>query len=230
MRALLIATAVLGLAPAPAAAQSLVDRLIDAYGGAEAIAAVDSYRQEGMLVAHNGGGHGSVTRIAIGVDALSVLVLYPGRPEIRIVEGDRGWRGNSAAELEEVRGPLYLAMVAQAARAWIPRLLVDFRDSVTEASPEDGKRILVVDVAEGIRLRLVVDPDALRVVRSESVLVGMPPAIGFATDYADFRPVDGVVFAFREETFASGVHTASLVVGTMEINPTGDRARLPMIR
>ncbi|HSG47856.1 MAG TPA: hypothetical protein VLA43_08610, partial [Longimicrobiales bacterium] len=199
-------------------------------GGAEAISAVDAYRQEGMLVAHNGGGHGTVTRIARDVDALSVLVEYPGRPEIRIVEGERGWRGNSAAELEEVRGPLYLAMVAQAARAWVPMILVDFRDSIAEAEPEGELRVLVLPLGESVRLRLLVDPDTGYVVRSESVLVGMPPAIGFATDYADFRPVDGVVFAFREETFASGVHTASLVVGTMEINPTGDRARLPMIR
>ena len=44
---------------------------------------------------------------------------------------------------------------------------------------------------------------------------------------AAIREVDGVVFAFHEETFASGVHTSSMEISTVELNPEGDRARLP---
>ena len=42
----------------------------------------------------------------------------------------------------------------------------------------------------------------------------------------EVRPT--VVFAFREETYASGVHTASLVLESVELNPEGARARLPV--
>jgi hypothetical protein len=207
-----------------------VDRVIEAYGGADAITAVESFRQEGMLVARNGGGHGQVVRISTGPATLSVLVEYPGRPEIRIVDGEAGWRGNTPQDLQEVRGPMHSAMVAQAARARIPRILVDLRDQVSEAEPHDGHPVLEVPVGEDVVLRMVVDPETWYVVRSESVLVGMPAPMGFATDYSDFRPVDGVVFAFREETYASGVHTASTVLGSVELNPRGGRARLPLIR
>lgn len=211
------------------ATRAVVDRVIDAYGGADAIAAVNSHRQEGMLVARNGGGHGQVTRISKGMGSLSVLVSYPTRSEIRIVEDGSGWRGTSPETMAQVDGPLRLAMVAQAARAHLPRIMVDFRDGFRLLPPTaDGAVVLALTVTQGLDLRMFVDPETSYIVRSESVFTEMGGPFGFATNYSDFRTVDGVVFAFQEETFASGVHTASLVLGTVQLNPTGDRARLPV--
>lgn len=230
LAAVALAAVTAAVTPRHLSGQPVVDRVIGAYGGARAVASVDAYRQEGMLVALTRGGHGQVTRISSGVGTLSVLVQYPDVPEIRIVEGDRGWRGSSAADLQEVQGPLFLAMVAQAARAYLPRLLLDFRASIREAGQVADRIMLEVPVEDGLLLRLFVDPETHFVVRSESVLLGMPRPLAFATDYSDFRPVNGVVFAFREETFASGVHTASMVLASVEINPSGNRARLPAAR
>ena len=84
----------LGAVPATAAGQ-LIDQVLDAYGGVEAIRAVESHRQDGMLVALNGGGHARVTRISNGIGSLSVLVDYTSRVELRIVEDGEGWRGPS---------------------------------------------------------------------------------------------------------------------------------------
>ena len=41
----------------------------------------------------------------------------------------------------------------------------------------------------------------------------------FATDYADFRTVDGVLFAFREGNFASNQSTGDTVITRVTINP-----------
>jgi hypothetical protein len=235
MRRLAIGLALVGawaalLAPPPAAAQSVLDRVIAAYGGPEAVLSVDSFREEGMLVARNGGGHGQVVRISGGAETLSIMVSYPDRTELRLLENGRGWRGPGPQDMAEVQGPLLMAMVAQAHRARVPRILLDARSQVTVETTDDGAPVLVLPVGDAMALRMYVDPETHYIVRSESVFLNAPGPLGFATDYSDFRRVGGVVFPFREETFASGVHTASTVLGSVELNPTGARALLPRSR
>lgn len=222
-----------GPPPAPAQAadsEAVIERVMEAYGGVEAVRRIGSHRQEGMLVAVRGGLHGRLYRISTAPDRLSILVEYPSRAELRILEGDRAWRGPSATGLEPVQGPLRGAMVLQAARAWLPRLLDAHRSDVSVAGASDGRTVLDVRVADGLVLRVFVEDSTGLVVRSESILEAGPGSVGFATDYSDFREVDGLVFPFREETFASGFHTGSAVLELVEVNPKGDRARLPVPR
>lgn len=211
-------------------ARQVVERVLKAYGGADAIRRVNAHRQEGMLVAVRGALHGRLYRISTGEDRLSILVEYPDRSELRILEGAKAWRGPGAGALAEVGGPLRGAMVLQAARAWLPRLLDAHRSDVSVAGASDGRTVLDVRVADGLVLRVFVEDSTGFVVRSESILEAAPGAVGFATDYSDFREVGGVVFPFREETFASGFHTGSAVLQLVEVNPKGDRARLPVPR
>ncbi|MEN8168494.1 MAG: hypothetical protein ABFR65_13590, partial [Pseudomonadota bacterium] len=51
---------VLEAGPADPDPDSIIDRVLETYGGAEAVRAVDSHRQEGMLVAVRGGAPGQV--------------------------------------------------------------------------------------------------------------------------------------------------------------------------
>ena len=131
-------------------------------------------------------------------------------------------------DLALVSGPLAGAMVLQAARSWLPQLLDDRRADATVAGSADGRTILAVRIGEGLMLRVFVEDATGLIVRSESVLEAAPASIGFATDYSDFRSVEGVVFPFREETFASGIHTGSTVLELVEVNPRGARATLPV--
>ena len=77
-------------------------------------------------------------------------------------------------------------------------------------------------------LRVFVDDETSLIVRTESVLESGPAMVGFATDYSDHQMVDGVVFAFREVTYASGQRTATTMINSVELNPEGPRARLPI--
>lgn len=228
-----LSVAALGSAAAPCAAQdpgrapadSVISRVLDAYGGIDAIRAIDALRQEGILVAMQGE-HGRLTRLCGGPDALAVLVEYPDRSELRVLEEGSALRGADAATLSAVSGPLKDAMVLQAARTWLPRLLDERRADATVSGSEGGRTILDVRIGESLVLRAFVEDVTGLIVRSESVLESAPGPIGFATDYSDFRRVAGVVFAFREETFASGMHTGSTVLESVEVNPTGARATL----
>lgn len=224
------ASGFVGQEPAQESPSALIDRVLEAYGGASAVRSVDAHRQEGMLVAVRGAAHGRLVRIATAEDRLSILVEYPDRAELRILEGADAWRGPGPGALERVGGPLRGAMVLQAARSWLPRLLDEHRADATIAGAEEGRTVLDVRVASDLVLRVFVADDTNLVVRSESILESAPGPVGFATDYADFREVDGVLFPFREETYASGYHTGSALLERVELNPEGDRAKLPVPR
>jgi hypothetical protein len=207
----------------------VVDRVLEAYGGGDVVRSVDSYRQEGMLVTSRGAAHGQVYRISEGPSKLSILVDYPGRSEVRLLENGVAWRGTSPSSLTLVDGPLQGAMALQAARIALPRLLDELRAETTLAEPsEEGTAVLDIRVGEDLILRVYVEEATSLIVRTESLIESAPAMVGFATDYSDHRSVDGVVFAFREETYASGHRTATSIIESVELNPEGPRARLPI--
>jgi len=212
----------------PGAKSALVDAVIEAHGGADRISGIRSLRLEGMLVAVNGGNHGKLYRISQGEGTLSMMVEYPDRIELRILEDGRGWRGDGPATLAEVQGPLLGAMVLQSARAFLPMVLADHRDDTVLEHSDSTTAVLTVTLTPELSLRLWMDPDTHLITRSESILAAGPMTIAFATDYADYRMVDGVAFPFREQTFAQGVPTASTLIESVEINPEGPRTLLPI--
>ena len=74
---------------------AVIDRILEAYGGADAVRAVTSLRQEGLVVTTGSQEHGSTVRIAHCPDRLSLVVQYPSRTEIRIILGLFGACQNS---------------------------------------------------------------------------------------------------------------------------------------
>lgn len=70
---------------------------------------------------------------------LKVLIDYANGAEARLVDGAKGWRNEAGGPLEPVTGPMYAAMVLQAARAGVPWVLYEhaaeatFTDSLAQA-------------------------------------------------------------------------------------------------
>jgi hypothetical protein len=58
-----------------------------------------------------------------------------------------------------------------------------------------------------------------RITRSAGDLDVPGMKTGFVTDYSDFRPVEGVLFPFREGNFASGQTTGETVITKVTVNP-----------
>jgi hypothetical protein len=56
-------------------------------------------------------------------------------------------------------------------------------------------------------------------VRSAAILDAPGMKTNFATDYADFRTVDGVLFSFKEANFASNQSTGETVIARVVLNP-----------
>jgi hypothetical protein len=119
-------------------------------------------------------------------------------------------------------------MILQAARLDLPLLLWRERARVVDRGEvvRDGARLraLAVPLPAGIELVAEIDPGTHRIVRSSGSVPLGGARVEFATAYSDFRVVDGVLFAFREESWASGRHTGATVlsrVQTMSAAPPG---------
>jgi hypothetical protein len=112
-------------------------------------------------------------------------------------------------------------MVLQAARADIPWILEERRGSLKLLPPMDNGKLqgLEIPLGEGLTLTVYVEAATGRVVRSSGVLEAPGMKTNFATDYSDFRAVDGVLFPFREGNFASNQSTGDTVLTKVVVNP-----------
>ncbi|MCG6955548.1 MAG: hypothetical protein LJF04_06105 [Gemmatimonadetes bacterium] len=207
---------------------SVVDAVFDAYGGRDLLAGIEAVRLEGTIVTATQGGHGSFIRIVEGPDHLKVLLHYPRHVEIRIVEGDEGWSGGSPQTLAAASGPMLAAMQLQASRSWVPWILDEMRDSLEVERADSAVVVMSGPLRPGLVLRFYVDVHSHHVLRTESDMTTGGMQMEFATDYGDFRTVSGLLVPFREESFASDTHTASLIVDTVLVNPPQQQRKLPL--
>lgn len=185
-----------------------------------------AYRMTGRIGSAMRGEAAPMARTFARPDSLRVAIDYSSAPETRILAGPVGWRSAGEGTLVPVEGPLLASMALQAARANLPWVLEDHRSGVREIDSlvMNGRAHpgLEIALAEGMRLRLYVDPETHLVVRTQSLLSTAQFSTVFETVYSDFRAVSGVQFAFREENFASGAATGITAIERVEVNPQLD--------
>jgi hypothetical protein len=218
------------LAPAVPAEEpaALVDGVLAAYGGWPALSSVKAYRMTGTVLPGHSRPPAPVVRTLVRPDRLPVVLGYADGRELRVLDGSRGWRGDAKLGTADVQGPMLDSMALQLARASLPWILAERRADLRSCEPGrmTGTEMpcLELALAEGLRLQAYVDPASHRVVRCITHLSRGGMTTNFDTRFSDFRPVDGVVFAFREENYAGGTHTASTAIEKVALNPAGTEA------
>jgi hypothetical protein len=196
-----------------------VDQVIQAYGGSAALALVKAYRMEGTIESRLQGA-GPMLRTFARPDRLRVELRYPDRPEVRVVDGGRGWRSDAFGKLAPVDGFLLASMFAQVGRANLPWLLDEQRRQATLVAGGDPTlQGINVTLGAGIHVTAWIERATGRIVRSTSHLDVPGMRTSFVTEYSDFRTVDGVLFAFRETSVASGQPTGQTRITRVTINP-----------
>lgn len=196
---------------------ALVRRCVEAYGGQAAVARAARSVHEGTVTSLlHPGAPGRIARAYARPGRLRVEVAFPDaeEPEIRVLDGGRGWRHG-----REVTGAFLASMVLQAARMDLPALLAAPGAKVEDRGTLalDGKtlRVLALALAPGMVVEAAVDPGTGRILRSRGSTAG-PAAIEFITIYSDFRTVDGVLVPFREVNWANGKTTGETVLARVE--------------
>jgi hypothetical protein len=211
----LLAVTPAGAAKAPAGdVAGLVRRCVAAYGGKGGMATAARARAEGTVtsVVLHPGETGRFVRAYGRPGRLRVEIAYPGGPpEVRVLDGGRGWRNG-----EEAVGPRLEAMILQAARLDLPALLSSWEAKVKDAGTLalDGKalRVLAIEPGPGLVVEAAIDPSTGLILRSRgaSTSPGMP--LEFVTTYSDFRTVSGVLVPMREENWANGRSTGVTIL------------------
>jgi hypothetical protein len=221
----LAAPAATPAAPAAAAPATdpLVEKVVEAYGGKAALSKVVAVRQRGRLVAvAQGGKQGAIVRLFARPDSLRIEIAYPdGSGEIRVAHQGRATRQG----VDVTGSPPGTAMVLQAARIALPFWLAaePGRARHVGAVERDGGRYeaLAVDLPGGLELVAEVEPASGRIVRTVGLMEG--PGGGrfeFTNAYSDFRKVNGVLFAMREQNFAGGRQTGETALDEVELLPS----------
>lgn len=199
---------------------AVVDRIIAAYGGEAALSAVAGLRQTGRTISHRrGGAVARIVRVLEPPGRLRVEIAYPGEaPEIRVLDGDKGWSGGAKAS-----SPMRAAMRLQAARLAFPFLLPAERDRLIDHGTRTGSdgipvRVLELPIGRHMAVLVAADLETGRIVRSRGVLsMGGAEAMDFATAYYEFRTWDGILFAAREEQYAMGTYTGRTVIEEVQV-------------
>ncbi len=226
----------------PADPGKLIDRVIEAYGGREALARVQSYAFAGTLLDratfHSNPEQVPFTRTFARKDRLKVVITRSEGSEVRILDGDKGWRsGRTGDNLASVEGPAYQAMVLQAARADLPWLLLDKGPEIRSAPPlrlsekdKEGQvvthtlAVLVVPLRDGMSLKVLVEEKSARiwgVAAYDTDERARPPV--FETHYTGFDKEDGILFPIGEITFVGKMQTGTIFINTVKINPPLDK-------
>jgi len=206
--------------PAAKSPDALIDSVLTEYGGKAALDKVRAYRMEGT-VSSVMRGNGALMRTFARPDRLKITLDYSNHPEARILDGGKGWRSDGKGNMSQADGFLLTSMVLQAARANLPWLLDEHRGKLKMIAPMDGGKLqgLEIPLGEGLTLTVYADTATGRIVRTSGVLEAPGMKTNFATDYSDFRTVDGVLFSFREANFASNQSTGDTVITRVIVNP-----------
>ncbi len=226
-RALGAAAVLLGIAAAAATAGTAgpafsPNAIVEAYGGEGVLERFQAFRTDAEVVARMRGGKGRVRRDLAAPGRLRVEIAYPGTTEVRILDGDLGWRGD-AGGARAVEGPPRTAMVYQFLRSAVPWVFVEyagrFVDRGTRADAGGTLRAVGLPWSPELDLTYWIQEETRRVVRVEGVLrMGNAKSI-FATEYGDFRRVEGLLVPFSEENYASGQHTGTTQVLSVSFAP-----------
>lgn len=210
---------VVGLTASANELDGLLSSIEATYGGGDAVQNLDSYRLEGR-VDRVAGDSGQVIRDLLAPDRMKVGIIYPDRTEVRLVVGDAAWHfGRSGGA--KVRGSLRAAMAYQLLRSSVPGVLLRNRERLEDrglVEHEGGShRLLALRWSDDLEMRYWVEVGTHRVTHVEGTLqIGSRDTV-FATEYHDFRLVEGALFPFREKNYASGRHVADTIAETVTV-------------
>ncbi len=196
----------------------VVDQVVAAYGGKTTLAAMHAVRMTGSVVSPMRG-KGDLVRELERPDRLRVDVHYSAAREVRLLDGAKAFQNG-----KPVTGMAADAMALQALRLDLPALLAKKREQVRDLGTVDvdglKTRKLGLSLDRGMELVAFVDPATFHIVRSETSVGAADARMTFASNYADFRSVAGVLFAFAEDNFAGTMATGKTRLDKIEVLPS----------
>jgi hypothetical protein len=204
-------------------ADALVEKVIEAYGGEEALEKARAVHAKGRITAFVRRDEGTYERYLVRPGKLRVDIRYSRTSERRVLAGDRGFRGVDNGPLVEVEGPRYFSMLYQYLSLDMPHVLMTGSHRVNHEGFEtvDGTRteVLSVEVEGGLPIRVHVDAGTGRVVKTTGYFTVGGKTASLSAEFSDFRTVGGVAFPHRVVNYASGMKIGATLFEEYRVNP-----------
>jgi outer membrane lipoprotein-sorting protein len=201
---------------------SIMDKVIDAYGGKDAIEGIRSLRVTGKIEAFMLRDHGTYEYYFKRGRKLRVETKYGRSSELRILDGDKGYRGTDTLPVEEVSGPRYLAIVYQYKHL---NILHDIMTGVYQiglaGGPVVSEHVEVFRLVdkEGAVMDIFVDKQTFFIIKVAAYFTSDNKQIDLAVEFSDFKKVGSSVFPFRITNYAGGLKVAQTVIEKYSLNP-----------
>ena len=187
---------------------TLLERLIETYGGEANLQKLNSQIQLWDVVALTSNRHGTDVRALEAPDKLRVQLTYSDKREVRIINGGASFASYGGEPEAAVGRPQSDAMRLQLMRLYSPLVLRDKRDALS-LEVEDGNYVLTL-FEHGVRVDYLVNGKTWRIEKVVGGLAINGQEFRFVTEYSDFAFRDGVLVHQKENKFAGATNTAIL--------------------
>ncbi len=203
---------------------SIINKVIEAYGGKEVIEGIHAVHAKGKIEAFMLHDQGTYEFYFSRGGKLRVETKYEHSSEVRILNGEKGYRSSDTLPFEEVYGPRFLSMVYQYKHLNILHDLVNgaYRIRSAGLSSENGDNIETFRLKdkEGTVMDISVDKQTFLIVRVTAYFSENNKQIALSAEFSDFRKVEGVVFPFKITNYAGGLKIAQTVIDKYSLNPS----------
>jgi hypothetical protein len=194
---------------------ALLARVASAYGGETLREGVKAIRQTGVTYSTMRKAEGRIVRAYQAPDRLRIEIQYPGDEELRILNGPHAWKRE-----QQMSKPFRDAQLLLAVRMALPWNLLQarsqLRDLGVQKHGEALLRMLELPMSESLVIKVAIEPESGRIVRSIGSVAGSMGLMEFGTAYEDFRTQDGRLYAATERHYAAGQPTGHTYIERIE--------------
>ncbi|MGO9379100.1 MAG: hypothetical protein ACLPN1_02745 [Dissulfurispiraceae bacterium] len=212
----------------PDGVQTLVAKIVAAYGGEKVIKETTSVYAIGDIEALMRQDRGSYELFFKRPRKLKVDIKYQRSSETRVLDGNTGYRGANDGPLAEINGPSLLAIVYQYKHIDLPYGLLSGAYSITSEGKKDinGTIVEIIHLSdtEGPPMDVCVDVETFHIVKVTGYFVAPDGrTMALSSEFSDFRTVGNTVFPFKVINYAAGQRIAETIMKSYKINlPTPD--------
>ena len=209
----------------PERIQTLVAKIVAAYGGGKVIEETTSVSAIGEIEALMRQDRGSYELSFKRPRKLRVDIRYQRSSETRVLDGNTGYRGANDVSLSEVNGLSLVAMVYQYKHFDLPYGLLFGTYSIKmEGERElDGKTVEVIHLSdtEGPPMDVYIDAETFHIVRVTGHFAADDGrTMVLSSEFSNFKKVGDAVFPFKVINYASGQRIAEIIMKSYKINLT----------
>jgi len=210
------------------AGRAIFAKVVEGLGGPQKVAAAKDVRIKGKATVKTPQGEMalSITQVTVFPDKVQQEIQAPFGEittvftrEAAFMAGPMGSQDLPASAREQQAKDLARSPLILAQKAADPKL------TVTPAGKEkigDVETVLLDIAYDSVETRWFVDPATGRILRTKHSATGPQGPAEHVTDYSDFRNVEGLMFAFKQESSVNGEKAQAMTVEEIKINSNPD--------